>query len=67
MAIERDEQGMKVHKNFIIRHLRHYPEDREKIIPDWEGSIEEFIVELENRPGQFFVDGTLEEKEPANG
>lgn len=66
MAIERNTQGMKVHKNIVITHLRRWPEDREKIIPEWEGGIDDFIAELENRPGQFFVDGTLEE-EVVNG
>lgn len=52
---------MKIHKRFVILLLRAHPEDRDKIIPGWEGTVEEFIEALEQSPGEFFVDGELQE------
>lgn len=60
MSIQRTEP-MKLHKSIVIAVLRSHPEDRNILIPEWKGTIEEYIQELENRPGQYFVGGQLEE------
>ena len=60
MTIERT-RTMKVHKNLVILMLRSHPEDREQLIPDWPGTVEEYIAELERRPGEYFIGGVLEE------
>lgn len=48
---------MKIHKRFVILLLRAHPEDRDKIIPRWEGTVEEFIEALEQSPGEFLQEG----------
>lgn len=51
---------MRVHKSIVIQQLRSHPEDRAQLIPDWPGTIEEYIAELERHPGQYFVGGELQ-------
>lgn len=59
-------QPMRVHKSLVVQFLRTHPDEREQVIPGWAGTIEEYIAELERRPGQFFVNGELVE-ESTNG
>lgn len=61
-AIERTEP-MRVHKSLVVQFLRTHPDEREQVIPGWPGTIEEYVAELERRPGQFFVNGELVEEE----
>lgn len=58
-TIERTEP-MRVHKRLVINVLRAHPEDMNLVMPEWPGTAEEFIAELEARPGEWFVDGVLE-------
>jgi hypothetical protein len=60
MSIERTEP-MRIHKNWVIRQLLSHPEELNQIAPEWQGTVEELITEIERRPGQYFVGGVLEE------
>lgn len=59
MAIQRTEP-MKIHKNVVIRFLLTHPEELSQLAPEWSGTAEDLIAELERRPGQYFVGGVLE-------
>lgn len=54
-------QPMRIHKRIVIQVLRAHPEDLTKLAPEWSGTAQEFIRELESRPGQYFIGGVLEE------
>jgi len=59
-GIQRTEP-MRIHKNVVIRLALTHPEDMPLIAPDWTGTPEEFVAELERRDGEYFVGGVLED------
>jgi len=62
-TIERTEP-MRVHKRIVILWLEAHPEDEEQIVPEeWRGRLPEYLDALRKAPGEWFVNGTLEEKE----
>ena len=58
MSIERG--PLKIHKNLVIRALTLNPKDCKRIAPSFQ-TAEEAIAALKAHPGEWIVDGVLED------
>ena len=54
---------MRVHKSAFIHFLTNYPEDMQKILPEFDGTPEEAIKWFEEQPGTWLVDGVFVDSE----
>jgi hypothetical protein len=53
-----EREGLRIHKNLLIRVLREHPEDVGVVMPDYKTAADA-IAALEEHPGTWIVDGVL--------